>query len=221
MCGRFTITIDETTLKNYLKEQFDIDNNQTYGVPFYNVAPTMPVVSIISTRSEFRGGLLEFGLIPSWADERQSKYTLINAKIETIYDKKTYKELLKEKRCVVLSDGYYEWQKNTQGKQPYYIQNKDQSIFGYAAVWDKADLKDGNRVFSCSLLTKDANQSVEQIHHRMPIILNEAQMKQWLSDDYEVILNDPPSPELISYKVDSYVNNPSNQGVRCIQKAEL
>jgi putative SOS response-associated peptidase YedK len=220
MCGRFTITLDEHTLKNYLKDQFDIENNTTYGVPFYNIAPSMPVVSIISTENKFRAGLLEFGLVPSWTKNRQSKYTLINAKIETIFDKKTYMNLIKEKRCVVLSDGYYEWQTNTNGKQPYFIQTKDKTLFGYAAVWDMAVLKDGSKIFSCSLLTKKANQSVKDIHHRMPIILDEKQMKIWLSENYQNIVENPPSPNMNYYKVDSYVSNPINQGFRCIQKAE-
>jgi len=116
--------------------------------------------------------LVRWGLVPNWAGEINSGYSMINARVETLLEKPAYKGLVERKRCLIIADSFYEWKKNGKSREPYRIMLKDEDLFAFAGLWDCWE-KDGNELYSCTIITTAANDLVRDIHDRMPVILPE------------------------------------------------
>ena len=114
--------------------------------------------------------MLKWGLIPSWADDPGIGARMINARSETVAEKPSFRRAFKERRCLIPADGFYEWQRTSGGKQPYYLRTKSGRPFAFAGLWESWD-GDGSEIHSCTILTTDANDLVGEVHHRMPVIL--------------------------------------------------
>src|SRR5699024_2368829 len=123
---------------------------------------------------------LRWGLVPSWAKDEKIGYKMINARSETAHEKPSFRKLMAQKRCLIVADSFYEWQKLDTHKQPKRIQTKERSLFAFAGLWDKWE-QDGKSLFTCTILTKDANHFMAPIHHRMPIILPKHYEEEWIS----------------------------------------
>ena len=172
MCGRYVLYDLETLQASYpVPAEYDLQ-------PSYNVAPTqtMPVVTEEGVQ------LMRWGLIPKWAKDKKIGYRLINARSETIFDKPVWRSVITRKRCLVPANGFYEWQKRDDGKQPYYIYVKDQKLFMFAGVWESW-LHDGKEWQTYSILTTVPNEEMSAIHDRMPVILHSDDHAQWLGAD--------------------------------------
>lgn len=212
MCGRFSLF----TPSEQLQDIFQISNMDDLPyTPRYNIAPSQAVFTIIQEKQIRRAGYLRWGLIPSWAKSAKNSYNLINARAETVDEKPSFKHLLLKRRCLIIADGFYEWQKRNDTKQPYRITMKDDRPFAFAGLWDR--WKSGNEVITtCTIITTEANEIVQPVHTRMPVILTEEQQADWLDPsiqhpaDLKALLK-PYSPEKMkTYEVSTLVNSPKN-----------
>ena len=221
MCGRFTITLSKEDFIKYLSKykqlEIKIDDIE---LPNYNVAPTDHVVAMIKHKGNYRVGPLKWGYIPIYA--KDSKNMLINARSESILEKSAFKTNLKQRRCVIFADSFYEW-KNINGKKvPFRILLKDEKPFAFAGIWSHYQ-KDDQSIYSTAIITTQANDMMQEIHDRMPIILDEKGVEQWLTEPFDEqrhmsVLKSYPSDHMKYYQVTSYVNNVSHKDKVCIDK---
>lgn len=218
LCGRFTLLENEIAIK----ERFDISTPLDEMTTRYNIAPGEKVFAVIFDGKERRGGYIRWGLVPSWARDRKVGNKMINARVETSHEKPSFRPLLNRKRCLIVADSFYEWQTTSLGKRVHRIQVKDKKLFAFAGLWDK--WVDGDEsLFTCTMLTKDANDFMRPIHHRMPIILPMEEENTWLTHSFESplavqqFLLSLRDPSLQSYEVSSYVNSVRNDDMNCIQ----
>lgn len=216
MCGRFTLLANEEEIM----EAFGLHQIDSY-TPSYNIAPGQNVLVVIHDGTEKRAGYVKWGLVPSWATDEKIGYKMINARSETAHQKPSFKNLMSKKRCLIIADSFYEWSKTDKEKRPHRIQLADGSLFAFAGLWDKWE--SNNKVlFTCTMLTKDANEFMRPIHHRMPIILPKEKEDDWIDPHVRQpsymkhFLQDITSPHLMSYQVSNYVNKAANNDSHCI-----
>jgi len=182
--------------------------------PSYNIAPTQKVAVVLS-ESQKKLSHARWGLIPHWAKDASMGSRMINAGVETIDQKPAFQEAFRNYRCLVLANGFYEWQNTPAGKQPYYISMQDGQPFAFAGIYSRWEKEDGADVLSCSILTTEPNHIVKPIHHRMPVILRKNREKMWLNDtpvqllQKECIRPFPPG-KMRAVRVSKQVNTPSN-----------
>ncbi len=219
MCGRFTLVADAEVLKN----RFSLKNMDHLDVhKRYNIAPTQDVLTVIHDGLQNKAGFLRWGLIPHWTKDKSIGNKMINARVETINTKPSFRTLLERRRCLVIADGFYEWKKMKEKKQPYHILLKTKEPFAFAGLWDKWE--DGNEViYSCTIITTKSSGEMEDIHTRMPIILDKEQEEIWLDrsmKNTEVLKNlltvDMNEERLDYYKVSSIVNSPKVDNEACL-----
>ena len=167
MCGRFTL---RTPAANWLP-LFQIDNPVELAARF-NVAPTQMVSAIRAAKSDNSSNKrelasLKWGLIPSWAKEKSIGARMINARGETVAEKPSFRTAFKKRRCLIIADGFYEWQKiDKKTKQPYYICMKDRMPFAFAGLWEYWK-KEQEPIESCTIITTEANETMQPLHDRM------------------------------------------------------
>ncbi|PAV28099.1 hypothetical protein CIL05_18500 [Virgibacillus profundi] len=217
MCGRYTLLADELEILNEFNLEKPIDSYQ----PSYNIAPGQNVLAIIHDGKEKRAGYLRWGLVPSWAKDEKIGYKMINARSETAHEKPSFKHLMSRKRCLIVADSFYEWKKTDQEKQPKRIELTDRKLFAFAGLWDKW-VDEDKELFTCTILTKDANEFMQDIHHRMPIILPENKEDEWITPhkqhpkEAHEFLQTLRADEFKAYDVQSYVNKAKNNDENCI-----
>lgn len=175
MCGRYTLI--ET---DRLTERFATINTLDGLKPNYNAAPTqtMPVVVANQDKNELK--LMRWGLIPSWAKDLKIGYRMINARSEGIETKPSFRHAYKKQRCLVPASGFYEWQKTTGKKVPFYIQPKGAPLFSFAGLWEYWKQPDGEGLESYTIITTQANEEMKPYHDRMPVILDQKNEDPWL-----------------------------------------
>ena len=210
MCGRYTLR----TPTDVLAEGFEIEEYPSSLSPNYNVAPTQEVAAVVEEDEKRKLELLRWGLIPSWAKDPAIGNKMINARAETVSEKPSFRKAFKVRRCLILADGFYEWQKTDSGKQPYHIKMQDDSPFAFAGLWET--WRDGEEIRSCTIITTDANDLMGEIHHRMPVILQPEDYDMWLDPDFDekealtTLLKPYPADAMEAYTVSRRVNKPSN-----------
>lgn len=211
MCGRFTLLADELKMKKRFKLT-KIQDNLKFR---YNVAPGEDVFAIIFDGKEKRGGFLRWGLVPFWAKDEKIGYKMINARVETAHEKPSFKHLLTKRRCLIIADGFYEWKKRNGSKQPYRIMMKDDQPFAFAGLWDRWK-NDHEIITTCTIITTEANEIVQPIHARTPVILTEQQHSIWLDPTIQApsnlknLLQPYPPEKMKTYEVSTLVNSPKN-----------
>lgn len=217
MCGRF----DVHSAIDIIARIFQIDIVNIDSIPNYNVAPSQDVGIVIN---DGRQNLLipsRWGFLPFWAKEKQTAYSMINARAETVDSNRSYKDAFVNQRCLIPADGFYEWLKQDKIKIPYYIRLKSKNPMGIAGLYNNWKSPEGEEICSCTIITTDADELLNPIHNRMPVILHENDFRLWLNPalhDKETLLRllKPfPSKELDTYRVTSKVNsfkynNPEN-----------
>ena len=228
MCGRFTLTCNpESLYKKFHDQQLQMEFS-----PRYNIAPTQDVAVIANTQDDVETnrdiGKVDFfhwGLIPSWAKDAKIGNRMINARSETLTEKPSFRNAYKHRRCLILADGYYEWQEvpGEKLKQPVYIRLKSQNPFAFAGLWEewKANWMD-KPLRSCTIITCPPNRFLGEIHHRMPVILPQDTYAQWLApgeqspEKLRSLLVPYPGAEMEAYPVSRLVNRPTNDSPQCI-----
>jgi putative SOS response-associated peptidase YedK len=220
MCGRFTVRSNPKKIA----EEFDLADVPVFE-PRYNIAPTQQVAVVRFDPHAGTRGLdrLRWGLVPFWADDPTIGNQMINARSESAADKPAFKHSFRAKRCLVVADGFYEWQKRNGSKQPYLIHLKDDRPFAFAGLWDKWK-KNGEPIESCTILTTDANELVAPLHDRMPVIIPRSAYELWLDPK----VNDPemlrpllvpyPASEMDAYPVSKVVNSPRNEVAEGVER---
>jgi putative SOS response-associated peptidase YedK len=167
--------------------------------------------------------LLRWGLIPSWADDPRIGNRLINARAETVATKPAFRRAFKERRCLLLVDGFFEWQRQARRKQPFYIRLCDGRPFAFAGLWEQWEGSEGTTVQSCTILTTTSNDLVGGIHHRMPVILSPTHYDRWLDPGLQEpavlqpLLRPYPADEMTAYPVSPRVNSPANDSPECTE----
>ncbi len=196
--------------------------------PRFNVAPSQSVAIVRRARDapDDRRQLawLRWGLVPSWAGDPAIGNRMINARAETAAEKPAFRAALRSRRCLVVADGFYEWQRVGNRKQPYFFHLRNDRPFAFAGLWEIWQAPDQSRIESCTLLTTVANELVRPIHDRMPAILASADYAQWLDAGEEEpkrlksLLGPYPSEAMAAYPVGPRVNNPGNDDPGCIER---
>lgn len=215
MCGRFTLTKSTEEVA----KTFHVERVLCSFQPSFNVAPNQLCPIVYYDRDAKRLTLedMKWGLVPSWAKEPHSQYSTINARAETLAEKPTFKRSLPYRRCLVPVDGFYEWQKVDSSKQPYRILMKDQSLFALAGLWDEWTSKETDDILrTFTIITTDANTSMQALHNRMPVIVSKEDWETWLSPSHEELsaalelLHPYGKNDLTYYAVSTKVNSPRN-----------
>ncbi|MBT8232384.1 MAG: SOS response-associated peptidase [Saprospiraceae bacterium] len=223
MCGRSSLTKTEKELEERFNATFYSEDLERYNpIPNFNVAPShmMPIITQ-SDKTHFQA--MRWGFIPFWAKDVKIGYKMINARVETVLEKNTFKKAVSNKRCLVPADGFYEWKRQGKIKQPFRIQKKDGSLFSYAGLWSKWISPQGETIYSFTVITQPPNKLVEDIHDRMPAILTEEQEELWLSEDLspeDLVGMIAPYPDelLIAYPVSDKVNNVRNNDKSLLER---
>ena len=228
MCGRFNIIDDP--LPQLLMEI----TGQSGVAPFtfsdgspvaseYNVAPTQSVPVMRYGDGAWTLSKMRWWLVPSWSQGPSTKYSMFNAKAETLAKSRAYREPFARRRCIVPVTGYYEWKKEAGQKVPYYIEPMDAPGFCFAGLWDTwQDRSTGEVVDSCTIVTTAATAEMSEVHHRMPVHFTKEQIIDWVSAETEVeLLHAMMAPSLrlrLSITpVSTIVNNARNKDERCVE----
>ncbi|MEW6268200.1 MAG: SOS response-associated peptidase, partial [Thermodesulfobacteriota bacterium] len=187
MCGRYTIT----SPAQVIAEAFGVDEPIELA-PRYNVCPGQDVPVVRFRRGEEKRSLdmLRWGLVPWFAKEPGPAARMINARAETAATSPAFREALRERRCLVPADGFYEWQATADKrgrKQPFWLHRADARPLAFAGLWERWTAKDGRRIESCTILTTEPNELVRPIHDRMPVILPSDAYALWLDRDVQDI----------------------------------
>ena len=213
MCGRYSLIADI----GELQERFDFDGSELTHVPRYNIAPTQMALSVTNGNRR-RGSYMRWGLIPSWAKSASVGNRMINARAETLAERSGFRTALQRRRCLVLADGFYEWQGKGSSRRPMRIVMASGEPFAYAGLWDGWRDPKGEVVRSCAIITTSANELLSPIHDRMPVILPRELESLWLDHDIQDyaalagILTPYITDEMEAYEVSSLVNSPANDG---------
>ncbi|MDH5408542.1 MAG: SOS response-associated peptidase [Gammaproteobacteria bacterium] len=220
MCGRYTLAAGPI----YFQEYFDIDLSISQYAQSYNIAPSQTVPVIVQNDTGRIAQQMKWGLLPSWSKESKSKYQMINARVETLTEKKTFKHCLTSQRCLVPATGFYEWTTENGSKQPHYIFRPDYELFAFAGLWDVWHKQGDDEIHSFTIITTAANQYMQTIHQRMPVILDPHNFDSWLNPDNHDLniqietLNSNRDIELESYPVSTRVNNPRNNDADLLER---
>lgn len=179
MCGRFSIFADPERLA----ERFDASLPEEGLRPRYNAAPTQNLPVILNEDADARRiELLRWGLVPFWAEDPSIGSRMINARGETLAEKPSFRTALKKRRCLVLADGFYEWQKTADGKIPMRITLKSGEPFALAGLWETWKEPTGDLLRTFTIITTTPNELLEPIHNRMPVILPREHEAIWLDN---------------------------------------
>ncbi len=222
MCGRFTLTYSKDDLNAFLKDTYNIDEiTHEVAPPRYNIAPSQQVLAVIHDGQKYRAGYLTWGLIPVWATS-SNYYNIINVRSETLKSKHSFDFAFKSHRCIILADGFYEWQKKDNDKQPMHIHLKDHTIFGFAGIYHSQTLDDGTKSHTCAIVTTSPNELMKTIHDRMPVILPFDVHETWVKPNTEKntltpLLKDFPSKKMDYFKVSKSVNKVNNDDASLIR----
>lgn len=192
-------------------------------LPRFNVAPTQSVAAIRQTDQRRELVLLRWGLVPAWAKDIAIGNKMINARAETVAEKPAFRSAFKRRRCLILTDGYYEWQKTGTQKQPYHIHMRDGRPFVFAGLWERwQEPTQSQAVETCTIITTAANEQTTPIHDRMPVILNAGASDLWLDESVEdrgklePLLVPYAADDLVFDRISTHVNNPRNEGPSCL-----
>ncbi|WP_066381475.1 MULTISPECIES: SOS response-associated peptidase [unclassified Anabaena] len=227
MCGRFTLTQSAEALAEIFHVQA-IPNLTAQ----YNIAPTQMVVTVLHHPESNQRQLqqLRWGLIPSWSKDSSIGSKLINAKAETVAEKPAFRSAFKHRRCLVVADGFYEWQKQQDTKQPFYFRLQDGKPFAFAGLWERWQSPAQEEIISCTILTTAANELLQPIHERMPVIIDPKDYDVWLDPQVrwatprqrrspqalQSLLSPYPATAMTAYPVSKLVNSPKHNSPECI-----
>ncbi|MEI7781236.1 MAG: SOS response-associated peptidase [Planctomycetota bacterium] len=222
MCGRFTLH----SRAEVIAEQFGVPEPARLPERF-NIAPAQQVLAVRLNAETRRRELvaLHWGLIPFWADDPSIGNRMTNARSETVAEKPSFRRAFKSQRCLLVADGFYEWQETNGKKQPYHVRRKDGRPFGLAGLWERWD-KQGGPIESCTILTTDANEIMSAIHERMPVIIPPEKYPLWLDPappegkKLAGLLRPFDSGEMVAYPVSTFVNNAQHDSAQCIEPVE-
>lgn len=205
MCGRYVVTNPVSKTKSLVKTAIKVEDKENYNAHPYQ---DLPVIKKYTNGNALEN--LKWGLVPSWSKKKEFK-PLINARLETIDEKVSFKKLIQLTRCVVVADGFYEWKREERNKIPYYFLREDKKIIYIAGIYENDQF---------CLVTEEASKNILEIHRRQPVILNEKDVNRYLNIELNgsSFLKECKKPNLEFYEISKEVNKPTNNNISLIQK---
>ncbi|MCJ7802514.1 MAG: SOS response-associated peptidase [Candidatus Marinimicrobia bacterium] len=219
MCGRKTLTKDmQSIIEELAIEEWENPDNY---LPNYNIAPTQNS-PILTDNGKRIVKSMRWGLIPSWAKDEKFGSRMINARLETLLEKPSYRNLVSSNRCIVIADGYYEWKNTGDTKVPYYLKDPNDKLLPMAGLYDIWQNPNGIFVQSYTIITKDAQKNLSNIHNRMPVILSQEHLNTWLKNEKYSVSNalelaKDSKSELEKFPVSLLVNSVKNNSPECLK----
>jgi putative SOS response-associated peptidase YedK len=217
VCGRYNLITDAQALVDFFEIEHAVFE---HSGPRYNIAPgqEVPVIRQSGQGRELTGA--RWGLVPHWSRESKPAYSTINARAESVAEKPAYRDPFRHKRCLIPATGFYEWKQEDGQKTPYHIQLPEGGTFAFAGLWDHWN-KQGEGFDSCTIVVTTANETMQPVHNRMPVILNRAQYNTWLNTEHfnrsqlESMLV-PYAGPMSANPVSRHVNNPRHDDPACL-----
>lgn len=231
MCGRFSLTVGPQVLQDQL-DLVEVDDFP----PRYNIAPTQPILMIIADPPPGEGSNLpgrralpvRWGLIPSWVKDPKDFPLLINARSETAPTKSSFRAAMRHRRALIPASGFYEWKRDGNRKaQPYWIRPKDGRLVVFAGLMETWHAADGSEIDTGAILTTASNETIGNIHHRMPVVVDQENFAEWLDcrgrepRDVEHLLRPAASDFFEAIPVSTAVNKVANTGPEIQEKVEI
>lgn len=216
MCGRVNVS-DHPGIQRLL-DFLEIPLYPEEFTPRYNIAPGAHLFNAYRYEHQFQGKFMDWGIIPPWA-KAGNKFSapLINARSETVWEKPSFKNLVKNQRTIIPINGFYEWRRSNNTKTPFYIQSNNQQALAVGGLYQIS--ADG--VMQCCVITTAANDKMTQVHDRMPVIITPESMTDWLNTTNKSLIDQymqPASDEAIKLiEVSSHVNNARNDDPKCVE----
>lgn len=214
MCGRYTLRDPERAVVIYLGRK-----RSKNPPPRFNIGPGREQLVVRASSGDpgnREAAWLTWGFVPSWSREERPK-PIINARAETVASKPSFRDAFRRRRCLVPADGFYEWKRTGQMRQPFLFCLRDDHPFAFAGIWEEPRGETAAPANFC-LLTTGPNALMESIHNRMPVILDEEGAGQWLEGEGEVrhLLRPFPAKRMTARPVSSFVNKIQNEGPECL-----
>ena len=205
MCGRYVVTNPVSKTKSLVKTAIKVEDKENYNAHPYQ---DLPVIKKYTNGNALEN--LKWGLVPSWSKKKEFK-PLINARLETIDEKVSFKKLIQLTRCVAVADGFYEWKREEKNKIPYYFLREDKKIIYIAGIYENDQF---------CLVTEEASKNILEIHRRQPVILNEKDVNRYLNIELNgsSFLKECKKPNLEFYEISKEVNKPTNNSISLIQR---
>ena len=205
MCGRYVVTNPVAKTKSIVKTAINVEDTENYNAHPYQ---ELRVIKKYTNGNTLE--LLKWGIVPSWSKQKDFK-PLINARLETIDEKISFKKHIKLHRCVVVADGFYEWKREDKKKTPFYFLRDDKKMMFIAGIFENSQF---------CLITEQATENINEIHHRQPVILNEKDINNYLNlqIDGSNFLKNASKSKLEFYEISKDVNKPTNNNISLIQK---
>jgi len=215
MCGRINVS-DHAGVQELL-DFLEIPLFPSSLPPRFNIAPGATLPTIVNNEGRLECNPMSWGIVPRWAKPDTFSRPLINARAETIWEKPSFKSLVKSFRAIIPINGFYEWQRQNKLKVPYYISASNSNVLALGGIFNISN--DGE--LQCCIITTEANTKMEKVHNRMPVIITRDNIKEWLATENKNTLNNYMQPildDLINIQqVTPYVNNAKNDGEKCIE----
>ncbi len=223
MCGRYVLHVSLIEIT----QEFEIYDVDFVWVPNFNIAPGNNVPAVINEQQN-KLSTFHWGLIPSWSKDQTIGNRMINARAETLAQKPSFSRILKNQRCIIPANGFYEWftDEEKKIKKPFYFYLSSGRLMGFAGLYDVWRSPSGELIKSCTIITTTPNELVGQYHNRMPAILKPDQRRIWLDKNVNTpevllpLLKPFPSEELEVYEVSKQVNSPKFNTPDCIKPIE-
>lgn len=218
MCGRFTLT----STPEALAERFGLDAPPALKAR-YNIAPGQDILVVRQPEGGVRqAAFLHWGLVPPWAEARDTGVRRINARVESVAEKPSFRDAFRSRRCLVPADGFYEWADHGGVRQPFRIALPDAGLFAFAGLWERRHDAEGGCLESCTILTQEASPVLRTLHDRMPVVLPAPDYADWLDptllelDRLRALLRDAGDPGFVTWPVSPRVNHPRFDDPACL-----
>ena len=222
MCGRYTLT-SQKIVEDLELAVAEPSEPSEWWRPRFNIAPTQPA-PVVPNREGPRGiEMMRWGLLPPWSKSLSESSRRINARVETAATSPAFRDALRQRRCLVLADGFFEWRDTPEGRAPFYIRPVPRRPVTFAGLWERWKDPGGSWVLTFAILTGPANKLVAPYHHRMPLVVERSECDRWLdrSETEPTTLMDilaPWSPhDWRVSPVSPHVNRPQNDDPSCVE----
>ena len=231
MCGRYTLTTPEGIVEDLGAANAEPAEPSEWWRPRFNIAPTQPAPVVLARDGERRIELMRWGLVPHWADSLAVGARMINARVETFDQKPAFRDAVKQRRCLVPADGFFEWRLRGAGRSakrfPIYLRPVPHRLFAFAGLWERWKSPDGVWIMSFTIVTGPPNELVAPYHDRMAVVVDPADYATWLEpgelppDVLGRILAVPAVGDWQAAEVSQHANSPHNDDPRCIEPVEV
>jgi len=216
MCGRFNLTASEDQVKTH----FHLAQLAGYETS-YNIPPGQQILNIIQTDDAgCRAVYLYWGLVPFWSKNPQISQRFFNARAESVAEKPSFRTAFRQRRCLIPATGFYEWKVTEYGKQAYHIYRQDHSLFAFAGLWDCNEAS-GHALYTCAVITTEADTLMAPIHQRMPVIIPRENYGRWLDthaspEQLNALLANQAYQGMAASAISDHVNNPAHNDKQCL-----